>query len=156
MTRNGLTLSHNAATVVSDVVVVRLLPGGNLVRYLVRATFASRHLDDQNRLLVDLLDIQPRLIVRLHQVVESHHVFLDRLNLIGVDADDGTDRPTIYLLHTHHDITTTRLVEVVGESTHATVDGIRIPSRLILNAVTLYSPSTEQFFYINVSSTNLE
>ena len=32
-----------------------------------------------------------------------------------------------------------------GESTYATVDSIRIPSSLIFNAVTLYSPSTEQF-----------
>ena len=93
------TLGHNAATVVSDVVVVRLLPGGNLVRHLVWATFASRHLDDQNRLFVGLLDIQSWLIIRLYQVVESHHILFDRLNLIGVDADDGTDRPTVYHRH---------------------------------------------------------
>ena len=46
-----------------------------------------------------------------------HHLLLDGLNLVGVDADDGTDRTTVHFFHTHHDITATRLVEVVGKST---------------------------------------
>ena len=40
-------------------------------------------------------------------------------------------------------------IEEIVKQTSIQYDDIGIPSCLIFNAVTLYSPSTEQFFYIN-------
>ena len=140
---------NDTATIVADVVVECLLFRRYLVRHLVWSTFTWRNLDDENRLSVNLLYIQSGLIVRAHQVVITHHILLDRLYLVRVYANNRSYGMAVLFLNSHHDIAATCFVKVIGECTDGTVDSIRVPSRLVFDAVTFYCSSAQKLFYVD-------
>ena len=145
-----LVLGYDATAVVANVVIPCLLLGCYLVRHFVRTPFASRHLDDENRLTISLLDEETWLIIRHYEIVEANHILLYRLNLIGIDSLDRTHSTAIHFLYAYHDVATASVLKVISEGADGAIDRVGIPALLVIKSVVLHSLPVEQVFYVDV------
>ena len=82
----------------------------------------------------------------LDKVIETNHVLLNRLDLLNVQSFDGTHGATILLFYAYDDVASSDVVEVICECTDGTVDGIRIPSLLILYPGGFHNTASQKLF----------
>ena len=97
-----------------------------------------------------MLHAQQREIRRLDQVAESQQLILDLIELAVLQAHRRKHRHSggIAILPDHH-IAAAQVLEVIGEGAKRPQNRIRVPARLVFNALAFHLPLAEEVFEVD-------
>ena len=129
--------------------MVLLRSGGDGTGCFVWAVQAIRGPQHDQVLAFVLLDAQDRETGRLDQVAVAQQFPLNGVELVVVQADRGKYRLTVFVaVLADDDVAAAQVLEVVGKSAERSHHGVRVPARLVLNAVALDGSLSEQIIQI--------
>ena len=112
--------------------------GDHGARRLVRSILSSRGPQDDQVSALELLDAQDREVRGLDQVAVGQQFPLNLVELICLQAGRRKDRLTgVIAILPDDDVAAAQVLEVVGEGTQGSDDGVRIPTRLVFDTVCL-------------------
>ena len=112
---------HDAATIITNIIVEVLLFCSNMVWHLIRTTFTSCDFYNKNSLAVNLFDKKTRLIVWTNQIVITNHIFLYLFDRFWIDTKNRTNSMPMFFLYTHNNVATTCILKIIGEGTDAAI-----------------------------------
>ena len=86
----------------------------------------------------------------MDQVAETQQLILDFIELVLLQAYRWKHRHPgrIAILADHH-IATAQVLEVIGEGTQRPQNRIRVPARLVFNALAFHLPLAEEVFEVD-------
>ena len=85
-------------------------------------------------------------------MIETDHLFLNRINLIQSNAMNRTNSNTISFLNTDQNVPASDIVKVISKRTNAPVNIIGIPTLAVLRGFLLCTGLRDDFYDSGVSS----
>ena len=123
---------------------------GDRRRHFVRPGLPARGPQDHEAAALNHLHREHREVGRLYQLASCQQFLLDLVELIGCQARGRKDRlpVRIAVLPDHH-IAAAEVFKVVGKSANCAQHGIRIPTRLVLNALTFHPALVQEIIEVD-------